>query len=394
MRIRSRAPSVRKVARELGIDLHKVPGDESGRVTWEDLRNWLARLERLAAQKKVAKPGAAATVPAEQIDFSQWGPVTKQPVTPLRQVIARRMTENWNAIPHVTQFDEADITGLNELRKKYAAAYETKGAQAHAHVVRAESASRTTLKKHPDLQFEPRRSGATKSSSRNISTSASPWTPRPGLMVPVIRDVDKKSVLELVEGTRGTGEEGARPQSLRRGNKGGTFTISNQGGIGGAHFTPIVNKPEVAILGLGRGAMKPVVREGKIEARMMLPHGVVLRPSRDRRRRGGAVHGGFGEGVREFQRRRRAKFNCNFMEPIKTEIVVVGAGPGGYAAAFYAADLGKKVILVEQDKRLGGVCLNRGCIPSKALLHATHQITAAQGIGASRHHVRRRRRSI
>src|SRR5713101_4414722 len=127
------APSVRKLARDLGMDLTRVQGSErGGRIVLEDLRAYIQSLQRLAVKaRQGAAPAATTAAPikpvAEQIDFSKWGPVTKKPLSPLRQVIARRMSENWSAVPRVTQFDDADITALNELRKKYAPAYEQKG---------------------------------------------------------------------------------------------------------------------------------------------------------------------------------------------------------------------------------------------------------------------------
>jgi len=122
------SPSVRRLARELGIDLSKVRGSEAGgRIARGDLSAYIARLQKATEKGKSA--AAAAKPAAEQIDFSKWGPVTKKPLTQLRQVIARRMWESWNAIPHVTQFDDADFTRLNELRKKHAPVYEKKGAK-------------------------------------------------------------------------------------------------------------------------------------------------------------------------------------------------------------------------------------------------------------------------
>src|SRR5262245_41900811 len=126
------APSIRKLARDLGIDLTKVRGSaRGGRILLEDVRGYIHRLQRLAPGPRggVASPPAAAKPTAESIDFSKWGPISKQPLSPLRQVIARRMLENWTTVPHVTQFDEADITDLNALRKKYSSAYEEKGAR-------------------------------------------------------------------------------------------------------------------------------------------------------------------------------------------------------------------------------------------------------------------------
>jgi pyruvate dehydrogenase E2 component (dihydrolipoamide acetyltransferase) len=261
-------PSVRRVARELGIDLHKIPGDE-GRVTWEDLRHYIARLERVAAQKKAAKPGAGAAAPAEQVDFSQWGSIYKRPVTQLRKVIAQRMTESRQSIPEVTQFDEADVTALNDLRKKFAPEYEKKGARLTltSFVLKAVAA---TLKKHPAFNASLDEIANEIVFKEYIHLGLAVDT-EAGLLVPVIRDADKKDLVQLSKDITDVAAK-ARDRKLGMEEmRGGSFTISNQGGIGGAHFTPIINRPEVAILGLGRSVLKPVVREGKIEPRLMMP---------------------------------------------------------------------------------------------------------------------------
>ncbi len=270
------SPSLRRMARELGINLGKIRGSGAGgRIEMGDVRSYIARLQSSAAKAKAA-PAAGASSPAKpvaaQIDFSQWGPVTKKSITPLRNVIARRMLENWNAIPHVTQFDDADFTKLNELRKKYAAAYEAKGSKLTLTplVLKAVAA---TLKKHPMFNSSLDEVANEIILKDYIHLGIAVDTDA-GLIVPVIRDVDKKSVLELAKELEVLAQK-ARDRKVSGDDlKGGTFTISNQGAIGGAHFTPIVNKPEVAILGLGRGAMKPVVRDGKVEARMMTPIGL------------------------------------------------------------------------------------------------------------------------
>ncbi len=266
------SPSIRKLARELGIELARVRGSErGGRIVLPDLRNYIQRLQRLATQPTPAELAAlpAAKPVPEQIDFSKWGPVSRKPLSPLRQVIARRMAETWNAIPRVTQFDEADITNLMALQKKYAPAYEQKGARLTLTSF-ALKAVVQTLKKHPAFNSsldEAAQEIVTKEYYHlgiAVDTEA-------GLIVPVLRDVDKKNMLELSKELEELATK-ARERKLSADEmKGGTFTISNQGGIGGGHFTPIVNRPEVAILGLGRGAMKAVVRESKIEPRLMLP---------------------------------------------------------------------------------------------------------------------------
>ena len=269
------APSIRKLARDLGIDLTRVRGSaRGGRILLEDVRAYIQRLQRLASEPRTgaAPAGAPAKPAAEQIDFSKWGPVTKQALSPLRQVIARRMQENWNVVPHVTQFDQADITLMNELRKKYAEAYEKKGVRltltSFALKVVAD-----TLKKHPALNcsLDEVAQEIVQKQYYHIGVAVDTEA---GLIVPVIRDVDKKNLLELSKELEELAKKARDRKVSGEELKGGSFTISNQGGIGSAHFTPIVNKPEVAILGMGRGAMKPVVGENKIEPRLMLPLGL------------------------------------------------------------------------------------------------------------------------
>ena len=266
------SPSVRRLARELGIDLSRVRGSEAGgRIARGDLRAHIARL-----QKATDKPKVAATAPAkpvaESIDFSKWGPVTKKPLTQLRQVIARRLWESWNAIPHVTQFDDADFTRLNELRKKYAPAYEKKGAKLTLTPL-VLKALVETLKKHPIFNSSLDEIAQEVVFKEYFHIGIAVDTEQ-GLIVPVIRDADRKSVLELSKELEQLAQKARDRKVTAEELKGGTFTITNQGAIGSAHFTPIINKPEVAILGLGRGALKPVVRDGKVEVRMMTPLGL------------------------------------------------------------------------------------------------------------------------
>jgi pyruvate dehydrogenase E2 component (dihydrolipoamide acetyltransferase) len=264
------SPSVRKAAREFGIDLRKVHGDDSGRVTGEHVKNYINRLIRAAAQPKVISAESAPAKPAPvQIDFSQFGPILKKPVTQLRKVIARRMGESWSSVARVTQFDDIDFTKLGELRKKYAAAYEAKGVKLTLtpFVLKAVAA---TLKQHQIFNSSLDEVANEIILKEYIHLGIAVDTDQ-GLMVPVIRDVDKKSMLDLAKELEALAAK-ARDRKISADEmKGGTFTISNQGAIGGSHFTPIVNLPEVAILGLGRGALKPVVRDGQIVARLMTP---------------------------------------------------------------------------------------------------------------------------
>ncbi len=265
------SPSIRKMARELGINLGRIRGSESGgRIVIGDVRAYIQRLVKAAAKPPAMAASAAPAKPAPvQIDFSQWGPVTKKSVTPLRKVIARRMAESWNTVARVTQFDDIDFTKLGELRKKFAAEYEKKGVKLTftPFVLKAVAA---TLKQHPVFNSSLDEVTSEIVIKEYIHLGIAVDTDQ-GLMVPVIRDVDKKSMFDLAKELEALAAK-ARDRKISADEmKGGTFTISNQGAIGGAHFTPIINLPEVAILGLGRGTLKPVVRDGKIEARMMTP---------------------------------------------------------------------------------------------------------------------------
>ena len=236
-----------------------------------DLRAYIQRLQTLAAKPR-PETGASArakTGPAVVEDFSRWGPISKQPLPQLRKVIAQRMSESWTTVPRVTQFDEADITALMDLRKKYQAAYEAKGARLTLTPL-ALKAVVTALKKHPIFNSSLEESTGEIVLKQYYHIGMAVDTDS-GLLVPVIRDVDKKDLLQLskeVEELAARARE--RKLSLEE-MKGGTFTISNQGGIGGGHFTPIVNVPEVAILGLGRGGLKAVVKDKQIQQRLILP---------------------------------------------------------------------------------------------------------------------------
>jgi pyruvate dehydrogenase E2 component (dihydrolipoamide acetyltransferase) len=266
------SPTIRRIARELGIDLRRIRGSESGgRIVMADVRAYVQRLQRAAAQPRVA----AAVAPAapvkkvESIDFTKWGSVTKKPMTQLRKVISQRMSESWEAVPRVTQFDEADITVLTDLRKKYADAYDKKNAKltltSFAIKIVADA-----LKKHPIFNTSLDEAAGDVVYKEYFNIGIAVDTDQ-GLIVPVIRDADKK---DLVQISKELNDLATKTRDRKIGIEelqGGSFTISNQGGIGGAHFTPIVNKPEVAILGIGRGSLKPVVRDGKIEPRLMLP---------------------------------------------------------------------------------------------------------------------------
>ncbi len=266
------SPYVRKVARELGIKLSRVAGSaRGGRVLISDLARYVARLEKAVtrAGRHAEEPRGLVFPPVSQ-DFSLFGPVVSEPLSPLRKVIAARMVENSVSLPHVTQFDEADMTHIEELRARYKAAYEQAGVRLTPtpFILRALV---TTLKKHPRFNASVNEIAETFVLKQHYHLGIAVDT-EAGLLVPVIRDADQKSLADLARELAAVAEK-ARDRKLGPDDmKGGTFTISNQGAIGGGHFTPIINKPEVAILGLGRTTLKPVVTaDGKIEARPLLP---------------------------------------------------------------------------------------------------------------------------
>ncbi len=273
------SPSVRKMAREFGIDLTRVRGTEDGgRIAMADLRNYIQYLQQAAF---AAQPAAGTAAPAQQgtakpaapsVDFSKWGPVHKKPLTQLRKTIAQAMVESWNAIPHVTQFDDLDITQLMALNKKHADAYKKKGAHltVTSFVMKAVA---DVLKKNPDFNasLDEASNEVVYKDYYHIGIAVDSDA---GLMVPVLRDANKKSLFEISQQVVELAQKVRSRKIAVEEMKGGTFTISNQGGIGGKHFTPIVNRPEVAILGLGRAYKAPVVREDRTEVALLMPIGL------------------------------------------------------------------------------------------------------------------------
>ncbi len=258
------SPSIRKVARELGIDLGRVrptgPGD---RIVLGDLRNYIAGLQALEPQPGVSKPANAS------VDFSRWGPVAAVKASPLRKTIAARMSASWSSVPHVTQFIDADITNLMALRRKYVPLYKERGARLTLTPLVLKAVA-LALGRNPLLNSsldEASESIITKDYyhiGMAVDTEA-------GLIVPVIRDVDQKSIFELAGEVESFGERARQRRVSKDDIQGGTFTVSNQGGIGGGYFTPIINAPEVAILGIGRGREGLRLGKGKVESRIMLP---------------------------------------------------------------------------------------------------------------------------
>lgn len=268
------SPSVRKLARDLGIDLAKVRGSESGgRIVLADLRDYIQHLQAAAFSAPQAAAAPAPQAPskpaAESIDFSKWGPVTKKPLTSLRKKIGEKMQESWNAIPHVTQNDEVDVTDVMQWTKQYGAEYEKKGVKLTLTSLILKACVQA-LKKYPGFNSSLDEAAGEMVTKGYYHLGVAVDTEQ-GLIVPVLRDVDKKNLYEISKELGELAEKTRQRKVSLDELKGGTFTISNLGGIGGSHFTPIINRPEVAILGVSRGVLKPVIRNQKIDQRVMMP---------------------------------------------------------------------------------------------------------------------------
>ena len=270
------SPAIRKIARDLDIDLTRVRGSESGgRINLADLRAYVQTLQQLAFQGTPATPAPVAAptppvpAPAEAIDFAKWGPIRREKMSPLRRTVSRRMVESWTSIPKINQFADADISALLALRKKYAPSYEKKG----AHLTLTSFVLFTlgrALKKHPRANASLD-DGSLETVYKDYCHIGVAVDTEGGLIVPVLRDVDKKNLLQLSSDLHALTEKTRQRKVSIEELQGGSFTISNQGSIGGSHFTPIIYAPQVAILGIGQGQAKPVAIDGKIAIRTILP---------------------------------------------------------------------------------------------------------------------------
>ena len=259
------APSVRRLARELGVDIRNVVGTgPSGRISTEDVQAYVKNA--LAGTGATPAPGApGAPLP----DFSKWGEVERKPMSNIRRKTSEHMAHAWRTIPHVTQHDKADITALEALRKQYSPQVEKAGGKLTVTAI-ALKVLAGALRRFPQFNasVDHVRNEIIYKSSVHVGVAVD--TER-GLLVPVVRNADLKGIAEL-------SAELAKLSEKARGGKlsldemqGGSITITNLGGIGGTSFTPIVNWPEVAILGISRGAQEPVYNGSQFEPRLMLP---------------------------------------------------------------------------------------------------------------------------
>ncbi|WP_386079897.1 pyruvate dehydrogenase complex dihydrolipoyllysine-residue acetyltransferase [Vreelandella sp. F11] len=267
-------PAVRMLARELGVDLGLVkPSGPKDRVLKEDVQSYVK--QAIANQGK-AQPGAAAAVtggagipPIPEVDFSQFGEVEEKPMGRLLKMGATNLHRSWLNVPHVTQFDEADITELEAFRKAMKAEAEAQGAKLTPLPFMVKACA-FALRKFPQFNVSLKGDGETLVWKNYVHIGIAVDTPD-GLMVPVVRNADKKSLIEIAKEMAELGKKAQTKKLKRDEMTGGCFTISSLGSIGGTAFTPIVNAPEVAILGVSKAQMKPVWDGSAFQPRLMMP---------------------------------------------------------------------------------------------------------------------------
>jgi len=262
------SPSVRKFARELGVDLSNVQGSGAkGRIIRDDVKAYVKKA--LSAPAGAAAGAGLGVAPMPEVDFSQFGPIESQPLTKINKLTGQFLHRNWVTVPHVTQFDEADITEMEAFRQQLNAENKDTGLKVTplAFIMKAIVAG---MKEYPRFNSSLDASGENLILKNYFHIGVAVDTPD-GLVVPVIRDVDQKSLIEITQELREFSGK-ARNKQLKPGDmQGGCMSISSLGGIGGTKFTPIVNAPEVAILGVSKSSMQPIWNGKEFEPRLMLP---------------------------------------------------------------------------------------------------------------------------
>ena len=258
-------PSVRRLARELGVDLSRVPGSGiKGRISHEDVKAWVKR-----ALSGALAPAAPALPKLPVVDHAAFGPVETRPLSRVQRISGPRLQASWINIPHVTQFDEADITDLEALRQALKPEAAAQGVKLTplAFVV---AACVRALQEFPGFNASLDESGQNLVFKKYFNLGFAADTPQ-GLMVPVIRDADRKDIYAIARDLAALSERARSGKLAAADMQGGCFTVSSLGGIGGTAFTPIINPPEVAILGVSRSVMRPIWRDGAFVPRLMLP---------------------------------------------------------------------------------------------------------------------------
>ena len=266
------SPAIRVFARELGVDLGKVSGSgRKNRITKEDVQNFVKQAMAGGAAPRAAAGGGAGLnlLPWPQVDFSKFGEVETKPLSKIKKISGANLARNWVMIPHVTQQDDADITDLEALRVTLNKEHEKAGIKFTmlGFIIKAVVAA---LKKYPDFNASLDASGENLVLKKYFHVGFAADTPN-GLVVPVLKDADKKGIVQIAQETSALAAK-ARDGKLGPADmSGGCFSISSLGGIGGTAFTPIVNAPEVAILGVSKSSMKPVWDGKAFVPRLIVP---------------------------------------------------------------------------------------------------------------------------
>jgi pyruvate dehydrogenase E2 component (dihydrolipoamide acetyltransferase) len=267
------SPSVRRLARELAVDVNQVQGTgPEGRISQEDVKEHARRILSSVGSSLGAISARGAAEPAGETplpDFEKWGEVDRQPMSSVRRKTAEHLSHAWRTIPHVTQFDKADITAMEELRKKYRERVDKAGGNLTVTAVLVKVLA-AAVKQFPQFNssLDPQSEQIIYKKYVNVGVAVD--TDR-GLLVPVIRDADQKNILQIAIEMHVAAEKARARKLTLEEMSGGGISISNLGGIGGTYFTPIVNWPEVAILGVSRGVNEAVWRNGAFEPRQLLP---------------------------------------------------------------------------------------------------------------------------
>jgi pyruvate dehydrogenase E2 component (dihydrolipoamide acetyltransferase) len=262
------SPSVRRYARELGVDLEQVKGTgPKGRILRNDVNSYVKAMMSGASASVPNAAGAVSEPPP--IDFSRFGPVETKPLSKIKRVGGQRLHRSWITAPHVTQFNEADVTELEEFRKAQKEEADKQGIKLTmlSFLLKAAVAA---LKQFPEVNSSLAPGGGALVYKQYFHIGVAVNTDN-GLVVPVIRDVDKKGLFQLAQDVQEMTDKARRRKLTPDDFEGGCFTISSLGGLGGTQFTPIINVPEVAILGVSRAAIKPVFQNGAFVPRLMLP---------------------------------------------------------------------------------------------------------------------------
>ena len=255
------SPAVRRLARELDVDLKALDGSgPEGRITEEDVKSQ-------SKKKKGKEEGALSQPPLP--DFSQWGQVEKEALSTIRKTTAKNTVASWQSIPHVTQFDEADVSGIEEYRKKNAEKVQEAGGKLTVTAILTKIVA-NALQQFPKFNASIDAEKEEVILKKYIHIGIAVDTEK-GLLVPVIRDVNKKSISQIAVEITELSERARNQQLSPEDMKGGNFSISNLGGIGGTNFTPIVYHPQVAILGVARAKTQPVFIDGSFQPRQILP---------------------------------------------------------------------------------------------------------------------------